>query len=66
MSMDEIEIVLQFEDKLGGLAERQCRVVTEADRAERPSDRRNVSPRHPRIAAGERGDLMATPIELVH
>ena len=66
MGMDEVKIVLQFEDQFGGPAERRCRVVSEADRAKRPWDRRNVSPRHPRIAARERRDLVATPIQLVH
>ena len=66
MSVDEIESILLLESQLDSQAERRVGVVAEADRAKRPWDRRNVSPRHPRIAAREGRDLVATPIELAN
>src|SRR5665647_3177259 len=62
--MDEIEVVLLVEDELDRPVEGRCRVVGETDRAERPGNRRNVPPRHLRVAAGEGRDLAATPVEL--
>src|ERR1035437_9732167 len=66
MGGDELENVLLLEDQLDRPAERRGGVVAEADRAKRPWDRRNVSPRHPRIATREGRDLVATPIELTN
>src|ERR1035437_5708239 len=62
MRVDEVETVLLVQDQLNRPAKRRGGVVAEADRAKRPWDRRNMPPRHLRLAAREGRDLVATPI----
>src|SRR5450759_10364 len=66
MGVDKIETVLLLEDHLERPAARRGGVVAEPDRPKGPWDRRNESARHPRIAAREGRDLVATPIELTN